>query len=323
MDPLSEVFSLLDVQSVRATRLEAGGAWALRFPTRPFLKFVAVLRGQCWITIQGQPPCGLEVGDTFLLADAPPYIVASDPTQTPEDGIALFDWERSKIARHGGDSTVMLGGGFVFRAGAAQALLGALPSFIHIPAKDAAAAVLRSTLLLLDEELENGQMGSSLMTRRLADILFVQALRAYVAVHGAGNAGWIGALNDRRMGAALRLMHGDVGRDWKVGELAAAVGMSRSGFAFRFKELVGVPPLDYLKRWRMQLARDALRRGEGSVGSLAARFGYASESAFGNAFKRVFGRAPRRYWAGDGPPPDASGAAQRSSSGSAIHDRET
>lgn len=323
MDPLSEVFSLLDVHSVRSTRLEAGGAWALRFPAKPFLKFVAVLRGQCWITIQGEPPCRLEVGDTFLLADAPPYIVASDPTEAPEDGIALFDWEHSKIARHGGDATVMLGGGFVFRAGAAQALLGALPSFIHIPAKDPAAPVLRSTLVLLDEELENGQMGSSLMTRRLADILFVQALRAYVAVHGADNAGWIGALNDRPIGAALTLMHGDVGRGWKVGELAAAVGMSRSGFALRFRELVGVPPLDYLKRWRMQLARDALRRGEGPVGSLAARFGYASESAFGAAFKRAFGHAPKRYWAENGPSADASGATQRSSSASTIGDHET
>jgi transcriptional regulator GlxA family with amidase domain len=139
-------------------------------------------------------------------------------------------------------------------------------------------------------------MGASLMTRRLADILLVQALRAYVAVHGADSAGWIGALNDRRIGAALNLMHGDVGHNWKVNELASAVGMSRSGFALRFKELVGIPPLDYLMRWRMQLARDALRRDESSVASLAVKLGYASESAFGNAFKRIFGRAPKRYW---------------------------
>jgi AraC-like DNA-binding protein len=299
MDPLSEVFSLLDMQSARSTRLEAGGTWALHFPAKPFLKFVAVLRGQCWITIQDEPPCRLEAGDTFLLANAPPYVVSSDPTEEPEDGILLFDWEHSSVARYGGDETVLLGGGFVFQTGNAQLFLDALPSFIHIPANEPAAAILRGTLELLDKELGNGHMGASLMTRRLADILLVQALRAYVAVHGTDSAGWIGALNDRRIGAALNLMHGDVGHRWKISELASAVGMSRSGFALRFKELVGVPPLDYLMRWRMQLARDALRRDESSVAGLAAKFGYASESAFGNAFKRIFGRAPKRYWAGN------------------------
>lgn len=139
-------------------------------------------------------------------------------------------------------------------------------------------------------------MGTSLVTSRLADILFVHALRAYVAMHGDNGAGWIGALKDRWVGTALNLMHGDVSRDWKVDELASAVGMFRSGFALRFKELVGIPPLAYLLNWRMQLARAALRQNEGTIGSLATRFGYASESAFGNAFRGVSsgGRVVRR-----------------------------
>ena len=123
----------------------------------------------------------------------------------------------------------------------------------------------------------------------------MQTLRAYVAQDG-GSVGWLGALGDPRIGAALRMVHGDVRHDWSVGELARAVGMSRSGFALRFKDLVGSPPLDYLLRWRMQLAREALRRGECSVGSVAARLGYASESAFGHAFRRVHGKSPKRYW---------------------------
>jgi transcriptional regulator GlxA family with amidase domain len=138
-------------------------------------------------------------------------------------------------------------------------------------------------------------MGASLVTRRLADVLLVQALRAYFAIHGDDSAGWIGALTDPRIGAALNLMHGDVAHPWTIEELARAVGMSRSGFALRFKNLVGIPPLDYLLRWRMQLARDCLRR-KATVASIAARLGYTSESAFGNAFKRIYGRAPKRYW---------------------------
>lgn len=296
MDPLSEVFSLLDMQSAATSRLEAGGVWSLRFPAKPYLKFHAVLRGQCWITLAGQPPCRLAAGDTFLLAHSPSFVIASDPDETPADASRVFAELTSSLYRYGGDDTVVLGGGFTFQGGNAQLLLDALPAFMLIPADEPGAAVLRGTLLLLDQELGQARMGASLMTRRLTDILLVQALRAYVSIHGADHAGWIGALDDRRIGAALTSMHADVGRHWTVDELAAAAGMSRSGFAARFKQRVGLAPLDYLLNWRMQLARDALRRNESSVSALATRFGYASESAFGNAFKRVFGRAPKRYW---------------------------
>jgi AraC-like DNA-binding protein len=303
IDPLSQLFSLLDVQGARSTRFEAAGDWAFGFPGKPFLKFVAVLKGQCAIRLDGGETCQLNAGDTFLLANAPSYVIENGAFTEPQDGARLFDGGQS-IARHGGDDTIMIGGSFIFDSANAQLLLDALPAFMHIRAGEPAAAILSGTLQLLDAELGNQDMGASLMTRRLADILLVQALRAYVANFGAEGAGWIGALNDAKIGGALNLMHGDVARSWKVEELASAVGMSRSGFALRFKQLVGVPPLDYLLRWRMQLARDALRRNDGNVASLAERLGYASESAFGNAFKRVFGRAPKRYWSGskDSPP---------------------
>jgi AraC-like DNA-binding protein len=164
-----------------------------------------------------------------------------------------------------------------------------------IPADNPSAAILRGTLEIVDHEVRSGRMGASLVTRRLADVLLVQALRAYVVVQGDDSTGWIGALANPRIGAALGLMHGDVARPWRVEELARAVGMSRSGFALRFKNPVGVPPLDYLLRWPMQLARQALHRDD-TVASVAAHLGYASESAFGNAFKRIYGRAPKRYW---------------------------
>jgi AraC-like DNA-binding protein len=297
MDPLSEVFSLLEMRSAACSRLEAGGPWALRFPAQPYLKFCTVLHGRCWITLDGQTPHRLSAGDTYLLTNSPPYVLATDPEREAEDAARLYARAQSNVVRHGGDETVLLGGGFVFETGNARLLLGTLPPVIHIPSKEPAAAILRGTLQVLDNELAGECMGASLMTRRLADILLVQALRAYVATHGTESAGWLGALADQRIGAALNLMHGDVGRNWKVDELASAVAMSRSGFSLRFRELVGIPPLDYLTRWRMYLARDALRKGDASVATLAANLGYSSESAFGNAFKRIMGRAPKRYWA--------------------------
>jgi AraC-like DNA-binding protein len=295
MDPLSDLFSMLRLKSARCTRFEAGGAWALRLPAKPALKFAAVLRGECWLILPGMEPHRLRAGDTFLLANAPSYVLANDREMAPGDGIELFDWEHSDIAHHQGDDTVLVAGSFLFEAADAQSLLETLPSFMLIPASDAASTVLRATLAILDGEIRSTRMGASLVTSRLADILLVQALRAYVAGEGAGSSGWIGALADPQIGSALSLMHNQVAERWTVDGLASAVGMSRSAFALRFKETVGVTPLDYLLRWRMQLARDALRRRE-TVSSIAAATGYASESAFGNAFKRVYGRAPKRYW---------------------------
>ena len=106
------------------------------------------------------------MGDTFLLANAPAYVIANDLDREPEDGIAFFDWEHSNIARHGGGETALIGGSFVIGGGNARLLLDALPPFIHIPASDRGAALL-APLATLDDELEAGQMGSTLMTRRM------------------------------------------------------------------------------------------------------------------------------------------------------------
>ena len=112
VDALSDVLSLLAIRSARCTRFEAGGRWAFRFPAKPALKFAAVLHGECWIMLPGESPHRLVAGDTFLLAEAPQYVLANDPHLAPEDGLASFDWERSDIAHHGG-SAIAVGCGFI------------------------------------------------------------------------------------------------------------------------------------------------------------------------------------------------------------------
>lgn len=300
-DPLSDVLALMEMESVATARLEAGGAWALRFPPKVRIKFNAVLAGQCWITIDGEPPRHLAAGDTFLLCNAPGFVLSDvpwHPGAPVADGAPLFAEALRAQGRvmYGGAETVLLGGAFRFSSNNAALLLDVLPRFLHFPGADSASAVLRSTLALLDAELAAGAMGASLVARRLADILLVQALRAHVALGQGRGAGWIVALADGKIGAALQHIHRDPRRGWTVAQLAEVAGMSRSGFALRFRELVGTAPLAYVTQWRMELARTQLRRADTPVAVLAAQFGYASESAFGNAFKRCFGSAPKRYW---------------------------
>ena len=154
-----------------------------------------------------------------------------------------------------------------------------------------AGAVAR-TLESLRAEVGEGQVGGTLVAERLAEILVVEAIRAYLANGAPMRTSWIGALADRRIGAALRLMHGDVARRWSASMLAAEVGMSRSAFTQRFAERVGRPPLDYLTHWRMVLARRRLSEGA-EIAKVAAAVGYTSQSAFTHAFKRTLGHTPR------------------------------
>ncbi|PWV97747.1 AraC family transcriptional regulator [Hoeflea marina] len=295
MDPLSEVFSLLDIRAARCTRFEASGRWSYRFPAKPAFKFGAVIHGDCWIDFGDGQRHQLAAGDCFLLANAPGYVLGNDDQSPPEDGIAAFDWGRSDVARHGGDETVVIAGAFSFEASDAELLLGSLPRFLLIPSHNSSAAVVRSTLAILDHEIRGTQIGAAVLTDRLVDVLLVQVLRAALNQDSGESFGWIGALTDARIGKAIGLMHGDAAHPWSLDQLAQSVAMSRSAFAKRFRSLVGVAPLDYLLRWRMRLARAALRRGS-TVAAAAAEVGYSSESAFGHAFKRIYGESPRRYW---------------------------
>jgi AraC-like DNA-binding protein len=138
--------------------------------------------------------------------------------------------------------------------------------------------------------------GSEVVANRLAEVLFIQAIRAYIA---SGNEnckrGWLRAIVDSQIGAALKSIHENVNNPWTVESLAEAAGMSRSAFAERFKQLLGQTPLVYLTAWRMQKAVQLLQQGDKKLIDVAQSIGYESDAAFSKAFKRVVGLAPGEY----------------------------
>lgn len=294
-DVLSDVLNHLNLRSVRCTRLEASGPWSLRFSLRTTLKFVAVMKGEAWLIPDGQNPVHLCEGDTFFLANAAGYVVASDPTLTPRDGLKAFDWDTGETACFGGDDTIMLGGGFDVRGAPIDFLLKAMPTAIQISAQDYAAKALRLSLSLLNSELENPNIGSDAASKSLADLMLVHALRTYALGNGSRSPAWLNGLADPQIRRALELMHGNPEHAWKVDDLARAVGMSRSSFARTFAVKVGQPPLGYLTQWRLERACAALRKGVEPMSDIAQASNYGSESAFGLAFKRQFGISPGRY----------------------------
>ncbi|MDB5978803.1 MAG: transcriptional regulator, AraC family [Nevskia sp.] len=299
MDPLSDVFSLLKVQSVLSARLEAAGPWAMRFPGYQHLKFGGVIEGARWLWIEGVlAPVKMEAGDFYLLSNGLPYCFASDPAAPLLDGSRTFAEHLCEdgIIRYGtgGLRTVGAGGRFTFDDDLSGLLLDLLPPLIHIRGDSPQARSLGAALALIGFETEAARPGAAAMAGSLANIVLVNILRAYLDSE-TRPVGWLGALADARTGRALHLMHGDVARRWKVEDLAAAVGMSRTSFAERFRVLVGLPPLEYLIRWRMAKARSALKEGRDTLAVIAERIGYESETAFSQAFKRLFGESPGRY----------------------------
>ncbi|MGP4015049.1 AraC family transcriptional regulator [Saccharopolyspora sp. 5N708] len=167
--------------------------------------------------------------------------------------------------------------------------------------KSRAGGSVLAILQLLADETASDTPGSATMRDQLTLNLFVQILRTLLA--SDDQLGWLGALNDENIGAAPVSIHQKPEYRWTVAELASAAGMSRSTFALRFKTLVGVPPLDYLARWRMQSAIRAVRSTDRTIASIAGEFGYASEAAFSNAFKRITAHPPTHYRARGEPHP--------------------
>ncbi|WP_233853570.1 AraC family transcriptional regulator [Paraburkholderia sp. HD33-4] len=299
MDPLSDVLSLLKVKSVLSARFEAAGPWALRFPPYRHLKFGGVIKGARWIWIEGVTrPAKMQEGDFCLLTDGSPYCFASEPGVELQDGEKVFasHLDADGIVRYGtGDMhTISVGGQFEFDGDMSGLLLNFLPPLVHVSADSPDARSLGAALELIRAETESVRPGAAAMAGSIANIVLVNILRAHLAA-SPRSAGWLGALSDPRIGSALGMVHEEIARRWKVEELALKVGMSRTAFIERFKDLVGLPPLEYLIRWRMTIARDALKTGNDNLSAIAAAVGYASETTFSSTFKRVFGQSPSRY----------------------------
>ncbi|MET9628822.1 AraC family transcriptional regulator [Lentzea sp. NPDC006480] len=280
MNPLEHVLSTLSVNWAVATPLHAGGRWALHFVGRLDLRVEVVVEGRAHITV-GDESFWAEQGDCYVIAGHRPYRIASDPDTPSVFAAPIYDHEdgtHRDVGRVGeGHDTTLLGAGFTCEPETAR-LLRILPPVIHVQARTSTA---QATIALIRAEIN----GNRMILDRLSQVLLLQVLRDQA--HRA-------ELHPQ-LGPALKALHDDLGHPWTVSELATRAAMSRSTFFLHFKETVGLTPLDYLLRLRMQTAAKALRDTQDTVAVIAATVGYRTESAFSAAFKRFTGRSPGEY----------------------------
>jgi len=314
LDPITDIFRTMHVTAFGQHRLEATAPWGLIQEKQTEEKvtpsgkenspadlahYALLSRGNCWLSVEGIPdPIPLTGGDCFLLARDTSIVMRDSPRTRPRSTFReIAAKANGNVAYHGGGGapTTIVCGSMSFDRASLRPITQLLPNFILIKAEQARTLALHDTMRALASEMAEQVPGSEIVANRLAEVLFIQILRAHIASGPESTKGWLRAIFDPQMGTALRAIHDRVNAPWTVESLAEAAGMSRSAFAARFRELLEQTPMEYVTEWRMQKAMQLLEQRDKKLIDVARSVGYESGAAFSKAFKRVVGTNPGEY----------------------------
>ena len=297
MDVLSDILQTFRLRSSVFAMAELGAPWGMSTAGRPESIFHVILRGGGWLDADGFPPTQVGAGDVVLVAPQRRHSLrdAKKSRARPiEELLAEGAFAPGRKPATTSPTTQLMCGCFHVEDSGAAMLLSALPAVVHLRDVPQVGPWLEHTVKLMSYEAARDRPGTETVITRLCDALFVYVLRGVIESMTSDGASWLRGLADPQVGAAMRLIHERPAEAWSVGTLATRVGISRSGFALRFTELVGEPPMQYLTRWRLRKAADLLSTDR-SIAEIAALVGYESESAFNKAFKRTLGVPPGEH----------------------------
>jgi AraC-like DNA-binding protein len=316
MDALSDVLKSVRLEGAVYLNAEFSAPWCIRGECSvPSVRqklagaehvvfFHFLTDGECKVRLlDGGDAIHAVAGDLILIPQDDRHLMGSDVRIAPLDTDHMVAGDPASETdfiqlRHGGGGAVtrFVCGYLACSRSVCRPLLEALPRVLRIPVGEGAAALqLRELLQMGVRESFASRPGAESMLAKLSELMFVEAMRRYAESLPPGGSGWLAGVRDVQVGRALALLHGEPAKSWTVDELAHKVALSRSALAERFSALVGEPPMQYLMRWRLALAAQALRTGGDAIVRVAERSGYESEAAFSRAFKREFG-APPAAW---------------------------
>jgi AraC-like DNA-binding protein len=259
-----------------------------------------VIAGRLLLEADGNPPVEVQAGEIVLLPRNDSHRLGSTLDLTPVEAETLIqppgDSGMAHIAYGGGGERTRIVCGFLGSDSRQDPLLATLPAVLKLNVREGAAGDwIESSFRFAAGELAAEGVGSAAVLSKLSELLFVEAVRHYVATLPPEGKGWLSGLRDPYVGRALALMHARPVHSWTAQTLAREVGLSRSAFAERFTSFVGEPPMRYLALWRLRRAAQRLRESHAPLARIAFEVGYESEAAFSRAFKREFGVPPAAW----------------------------
>ena len=309
MDVLSDALRVIRLKGALFLHAEFGEPWCVAAPRGaelgrgvwPARQQVAichlVVEGRCWVALDGREALALEAGDAVVLPQGHAHLLGSGLRHAPPSAGDAVHLELPSLARarYGGRGagTVVVCGWFAYERNVASPIMAALPPVFRSRLRGrSSAAWLEPSIRYAVEEASSARPGAGVVADKLAEVLFVEALRGYVEGLPERQTGWLAALRDAVVARGIGLLHERPAEAWTVASLARAVNVSRTVLAERFAALIGVPPMQYLTQWRVSLAARLLRDSTLTLSRIAQQVGYESEAAFSRAFKREYGLPP-------------------------------
>lgn len=313
MDVLSEVLKGVKLQGALFYNGEfsspwcvnASSAWALARQFAPAAEHVIIFHllteGRAFVRLESGERDTLDAGDLVMIPHGDRHVMGNGASLD-----AVNDSEQLAEVIAGGLKPWRMGGGgevtkFVCGYMAcdpqlSKVFLGGLPTIFKVSIRnDASGRWLENSIRFSVEQADRLGAGGEAVLAKLSEVVFIEALRVYIAHLPAGQTGWLAGARDAEVGKTLALMHREPARPWTLADLAKEAGISRSVLAERFRHYLSEPPMTYLTRWRLQLGAEMLGSTNYSVAQIAGEVGYESEAAFNRAFKREFAVPPARF----------------------------
>ena len=313
-DALSDILRTVRLTGATFFDVVASAPWVAESPPREkilpkilpgaehLIAYHVITEGRCFANIIGEEPMAVEAGEVIVFIKADPHVLSSSPGMRAEpsalDGLdAMLGSQLPFFINYGSEgptSAKFVCGYLACNATPFNPLLDNLPRVIKVgdPQK---GSWLSQFIQLATMESANKRAGGESVLAKLSELMFIEVVRRYLEALPPEQAGWLAGLRDPFVGKALSLMHGAPAQNWTIEELAQDVGLSRSVLAERFTDLVGMPPMQYLANWRMQIATNLLSGGNTNIATVAAETGYSSEAAFSRAFKKMVGVPPSEW----------------------------
>jgi AraC-like DNA-binding protein len=298
MDILAQVLDRVRLGGTLLFHFELGHPWRLELPARPYALFHYLSQGSTTLALGKRQEIQMTAGDFVVITRGEPHVFYSDRRAEP---LRIMDIDRSSprlgVVRHGGRAkplSTMICGNFTVSRPLFGSVLELLPPVLLLkPTADGGwlEAILRR--MVSESALE--RPGQRVALSRLTEVLFVEALRSWIASLNPGQGGWLGAISDPHIGPALKLIHENPERTWTLSDLGQRVGLGRSAFSARFTRLVGQSMHRYVIERRMAEAAFLLETSDEPIARIASRVGYETVTAFSKLFHRHHGLSPGRY----------------------------